>query len=171
MPIEFYLLSVFILIAFYTDVRYSKIPNVLNVVGVAVGLAYHGYQGGVTGFLHACLAAVIGFAILLILYFLKAMEAGDVKLFAAIGALTGVEYVLYCMMYAILYAGLIGVFILLFRREFMKRISRMLKYFLGVIVLRSKDSVQQIAKEDNLRFPFMYAVLPAAITTCYYFIQ
>ncbi|RED63016.1 A24 family peptidase [Cohnella lupini] len=171
MPVEYYLLGIFILVAFYTDVMYSRIPNVLNVAGVSVGLAYHAIQGGWTGFLHAVLAAAAGFVILLFLYFMKAMEAGDVKLFAAIGALTGLEYVLYSLMYSIVYAGIIGVIILLFRREFMQRINRIMKYFFGVILLRNRAAVTQITKENNLRFPFMYAVLPGVITTCYYFIR
>lgn len=170
MQFEFYVLGVFILIAFYTDIMHTKLPNILNTAGLLVGLVYHGMVGGWVGMLHAMLAALIGFAILLLLYFMKAIEAGDVKLFAAIGALTGVQFVLYCLMYSVLYAGLIGVLLLMFRREFMKRISRLLQYFVGVLVLRNKEAINQITKENNMRFPFMYAVLPGVITTCYYFI-
>ncbi|MCD1257217.1 prepilin peptidase [Paenibacillus athensensis] len=171
MPLHLYLLAAFILVAFYFDVMYSKLPNWLNATGFVAGLAHHGIRNGWQGLLHAILAALVGFAILLLLYVMKAMEAGDVKLFAAIGALTGLEFVLYCLMYAIVYAGIIGVLLILFRKEFFLRMRRILRYLFGVLLLRNMTAVKQITKEDNLRFPFMYAVLPAVATTCYYFIH
>ena len=52
------------------DVRYRRIPNWLTVAGVLVGLA-------------------IAFVVYFILYALRAMSAGDVKLMAAVGAIVG----------------------------------------------------------------------------------
>lgn len=166
----FVLLMIFVLIAFYTDVTKQKIPNVLNVCGVLVGLVYHGFRDGGSGLLFSLLGATVGFLALLLLYVLKALEAGDVKLFAAIGALTGVEFTLYSLLYAIVYAGVIGVGLILLRREFVRRIANILRTLVLTVLHKGRENLQEFARDRNhLRFPFMYAVLPAVITTFYYY--
>jgi prepilin peptidase CpaA len=74
------------------DVRYRRIPNWLTVGGVLIGLAmntflYQGWPG-----LRLSLAGFgVGFGVYLVLYALRAMGAGDVKLMAAVGATVGWE--------------------------------------------------------------------------------
>jgi prepilin peptidase CpaA len=79
-----------ILVAAVYDVLYRRIPNWLTAGGVIAGIAlnsfiYRGWPG-----LRLSLAGLtVGFAVYFILYSLRAMGAGDVKLMAAVGALVG----------------------------------------------------------------------------------
>jgi prepilin peptidase CpaA len=73
------------------DVRYRRIPNWLTVAGVLVGLALNAFlDQGRSGLL---VSSLLGLAIALVVYFvlyaLRAMGAGDVKLMAAVGAIVG----------------------------------------------------------------------------------
>jgi prepilin peptidase CpaA len=80
-----------------TDIRTRRIPNILTLGGIVVGIVLHaalGYaDGGSSGALSGAIRALIGIAVcaaMPVLCFAQgSMGGGDVKLFAAIGALTG----------------------------------------------------------------------------------
>jgi prepilin peptidase CpaA len=84
------LLVALILAAGAYDIRYRRIPNWLTISGVLAGLAMNSflYQGW-AGFRLSLLGLAVGFGSYFILYLLRAMGAGDVKLMAAIGAMVG----------------------------------------------------------------------------------
>ena len=75
------------------DVRYRRIPNWLTVTGVLAGLALNGFLAQAQGrsglFVSSLLGLAIAFVVYFVLYALRAMGAGDVKLMAAVGAVVG----------------------------------------------------------------------------------
>ena len=80
-----------VLAAAIHDVRYRRIPNWLTVAGVLVGRALNGFldQGRPGLFASSLLGLAIAFCLYFVLYALRAMGAGDVKLMAAVGAVVG----------------------------------------------------------------------------------
>lgn len=170
MRIEHYLLIILIIVAFIIDIKKQIIPNKLTAIGCLVGLLYHFMNKGVVGLLFSLAGLISGFIALLLLFIFKAIGAGDVKLFAAVGALTGTEFVINSAMYSVIYAGLIGIIILLARKEFMKRMTRMVDYlFHSIILLDFK--FPSLQRKECLTFPFMYAVLPGVLTVYAYLIE
>lgn len=159
----------FLTAAFVTDVRSRKIPNALNLVFILSGLLYQGATGGWEGLLFALKGGAAGFVVLFVLYLLGAVGAGDVKLFAGIGAWTGLLFTAQTLLYSILFAGAIGLGILCWRGEGMKRMRQMFRSLTAAVFLRS---FEPIAAESarNLTFPFMWAVLPGAIVGYFYWI-
>ncbi len=89
--IEAILLALVLTAAVY-DVRYRRIPNWLTLLGVLAGLGLNTflYQGW-PGLRFGLLGLAVAFAIYFVLYALRAMGAGDVKLMAAIGSMVGWE--------------------------------------------------------------------------------
>lgn len=81
--------AVIVLAAAATDIRSRKIPNWLTLSGVIAGLALNGVVGGVAGLKSSFAGMLLGFGSYLVLYCLRAMGAGDVKLMAAVGAILG----------------------------------------------------------------------------------
>jgi prepilin peptidase CpaA len=74
------------------DVRYRKIPNWLSMSGIVLGFAINFAIGPPEGgVLFALKGFAAGFGLYLLLYVLRAMGAGDVKLMGAVGALVGAE--------------------------------------------------------------------------------
>jgi prepilin peptidase CpaA len=73
------------------DVRYRRIPNWLTITGVLAGLALNRFldQGRPGMFVSSLLGLAIAFGVYFVLYALRAMGAGDVKLMAAVGAIVG----------------------------------------------------------------------------------
>src|SRR5690625_3926954 len=79
-----YILAVFILIAFYLDVRYHKIPNWLSMGGILIGFIYHGISDGLSGIVFSLLGVCAGGVIKLLVYLFKVVSAGDVELSTSI---------------------------------------------------------------------------------------
>lgn len=145
--------------AAYTDFRYRMIPNRLTVGGAAVGLLWHGISQGIHGFLSSLAGLAVGFALMFVLYLLGALGAGDVKLFASIGAIGGLEFVFYSSIYAILFAGFIGLVMVLFRKG---KIYELFCVLLNLIWFRSLKPIRELrTRNDLMTFPFMAAVVPA----------
>jgi prepilin peptidase CpaA len=152
-------------VAFATDIVKQKIPNRLTVAGLVAGILLHVITEGVTGAGFAFMGAVLGFAPLVLLYWIHAVGAGDVKLFAALGALTGADFVLQSIMYSLVYAAFISCLILLWRWEWKERGAVIARVLLLFFLWKDTRQLQSFGKSSrNLRFPFMWAVLPAAAT-------
>lgn len=85
--------------AVWSDVKNQRIPNCLVFAGAGLGLLLnsvlpegYGFTSvlpGALGFSKSLLGLALGLAILLPLYMLRAMGAGDVKLMAMVGAFIG----------------------------------------------------------------------------------
>jgi len=73
-------------VAVVSDLRRHRIPNLLILVGLALGLAGQTYSGGISGMGDGLMGLLIGFALFLPMYALGGMAAGDVKLMAMVGS-------------------------------------------------------------------------------------
>lgn len=93
------LLATLLAIAVASDVRTRRIPNVLVLAGMAAGLSLHALLArgaglfdvpfGALGIMPAAGGLVLGLLLLLPMYALSAMGAGDVKLMAMVGSFLG----------------------------------------------------------------------------------
>lgn len=164
LTIPFAAAAVLLIAALLTDLRSMLIPNRLTVSFFAAGCLYQTIVGGWSGLWMGLIGAAAGFVPLFILHMARGIGAGDVKLFAALGVWVGTSTVLQMMMYAILYAGLIGVLLVLFNRPFSRRV------FSGLLLLLHRGAEPR-RKElggwaaGGTTFPFMLAVVPGALTT------
>jgi len=78
-----------VLAAAVFDLRYRRIPNWLVLAGLLAGLAVNTWLAGWSGLRLSGLGIGLAFLVYIPLYALRAMGAGDAKLMAAVGALTG----------------------------------------------------------------------------------
>lgn len=164
-----FMLMLLLIAAFYWDTRWNMIPNWLTVSGSAFGVIYHLTFGGWEGFAYSVSGMIVSGVLFLLLYLFRAVGAGDVKLFAAIGAITGMQFTLYVMMYSIVYAGIIGVLILLFTRTFAQQLFQAGSQLFLFWLSRDFKGLDNFQKRRSTRFAFMYAVAPGVVTTYYYF--
>ncbi|WP_077602597.1 A24 family peptidase [Oceanobacillus sojae] len=165
---HFILLIIFLLVVAYFDISKQRIPNWLNVTGVLAGILYHLFVHQIDGLLQSVFGVLAGGGIMLVLYIFKAIGAGDVKLFAAIGAITGVLFTLYATMYSIVFAGIIGVIILLFTKTIFINMLLAFIHIKESIQKRSLTPLEAFKKNVSNRFPFIFAVIPGVITAFYY---
>jgi prepilin peptidase CpaA len=91
------------------DLLAHRIPNRLTGSLLCLGFLLQFIIAGWSGLGQAALGTLVGLAILLPLYALRAMGAGDVKLLAAIGALLGPHWALVAGIYTLLAGGVLAV--------------------------------------------------------------
>jgi prepilin peptidase CpaA len=93
----------------YYDVRYRRIPNGYVLVTLVCGLVANTIMGGWRGALSSLAGAGIAFCLMLILHLFGALGAGDVKLFASIGAVIGMKMVLPAFAFVVITGGALAV--------------------------------------------------------------
>lgn len=112
-------LAALLLAVAWHDVKRHRIPNALVFGGAAIGLALNGLlpQGlgfnstlpGGLGWLASLQGLGLGLALLLPLYWLRVMGAGDAKLMAMVGAFIGPQGVLGALLAAFLAGGVMAL--------------------------------------------------------------
>jgi prepilin peptidase CpaA len=105
------LLVILVIAAAVIDMRSMRIPNWLTVSGMLLGLAWNTALGSpfYIGFLWALGGLATGLVLLLPLYVLRVMGAGDVKLMAMVGAFLGLPEILYAVLFTFILGGVFAL--------------------------------------------------------------
>jgi prepilin peptidase CpaA len=98
------ILILVVVVAAWHDIRTRHIPNWIPVSGAILGLVFQIWHSGLPGALTCIAGAALGLGIFFPLYMLGGMGAGDVKLFAAVGALVGPS----ALVIVFVFTGLLG---------------------------------------------------------------
>jgi prepilin peptidase CpaA len=95
-------------VAALLDIKERRIPNWVILVGLISGVVLGGFQGP-TQLLISVVGFVAGILALLVPFAFGWVGAGDVKLFAAVGALLGYSRLPRVLFYSCLVAGIIAL--------------------------------------------------------------
>jgi prepilin peptidase CpaA len=117
----------------YYDVRYRRIPNAFVLAALAGGLALNGIFGGLAGVAASLGGCGLAFVLMFILHIFGAMGAGDVKLFAAIGAVTGAQLVVPTFLVVVLTGGLLAVVSIIRAGTVVSTLHRVLQILVGLL--------------------------------------
>lgn len=93
MPIGDLVLISLVAAAVYFDLLNRKIPNFLNFFGIIVGLSLALFGLGRLNIWMSIFGMIIPFVLLFVLFVMKVIGAGDIKLYCAIGTLVGMKVV------------------------------------------------------------------------------
>ena len=98
-----------VLTATVTDVLYRRVPNLLILVSAIIALGLAIDSAGLPGVIHAISGFIAGLALLLPLYALSVLGAGDVKLAAAIGAYSGATGLIQILLASAMAGGILAL--------------------------------------------------------------
>jgi prepilin peptidase CpaA len=116
------------LTAGWIDWKTRRIPNWLTVGGAVLGIALHVVQSGHAGTVLSLIGMSVALIALLPMVLLRAMGAGDWKLMGAMGAILGPVMMLFVLLAAIFFSGIMGVVMMI-------RAKRVKETLLNVFVL------------------------------------
>jgi prepilin peptidase CpaA len=146
--------------AVVSDLRQHRIPNLLVLLGLVVGLASQVLAAGLAGMSNSALGMLIGFGLFLPMYALGGMAAGDVKLMAMVGAFLSPSGALWAGFFSLMAGGLCGFLIVLVRGQLPLTFGR---YWL---MLRSwayfSPQTDEVAGKP---FPYSVAILLGTVSS------
>lgn len=90
------------------DIRTRRIPNFLTFGGALAAFVFHGIAGGFPALGQSALGWLVGVGLLLPIFLLGGMGAGDVKLLGAVGAWLGPNGALWSGVFSIIAGGVLG---------------------------------------------------------------
>jgi prepilin peptidase CpaA len=155
-----------VLLALISDARTYKIKNAIILPFFLFGLVINLYSNGISGAVTSLLAAALPVLLLMILFIMRMLGAGDIKLFSAIGAITGIRFVLYSVAFSFISGGIIALIIMAIRKNGRKRLHHLLEYIkLCFATLSIQPYTDFQNKEDDARFHFSFAIAVGTVVT------
>jgi prepilin peptidase CpaA len=141
-------------VAVVTDLRRRRIFNALTVPVMALGLVLGGAADGFSGLTSATLGLLLGAALFLLPVAFLGRGAGDLKLLAAVGALGGPSFVVWCALLTGVAGAVFAAAVLLSKRRFGMVVGGMA---LDVV------SGQLPAPVSNIRLPYAVPIAAGAL--------
>jgi prepilin peptidase CpaA len=128
----FLLIPLAVVIAYY-DVRYRRIPNAFVLAAFSGGVLMNAILGGLQGVYSSITGCALAFFLMFMFHIFGAMGAGDVKLFAAIGAVIGAPLVVPTFLVVVLTGGLLAVVSIIRAGILITTMQRVLQIFVGML--------------------------------------
>jgi prepilin peptidase CpaA len=156
------LILISVTVAAYFDLRWRRIPNWLVVVTIGAALTWHAVTGGISGFWLSLAGLTVGAGVLLPLFLLRGMGAGDVKLFGALGAAVTYNHVFTVLFISLIVAGVMALVRVVLARALVATLVNIVD-LLGRF-LRGRISPHprvNLANEHALAIPFGVSVAVA----------
>ena len=138
MPVSQELMKLLVLaplaaVVIYYDVRYRRIPNSVVLAALATGLAINTAFGGVPGVISSLQGLGLAFAPMFLMHIFGAMGAGDVKLFAAIGAVLGITMVPMAFVLVVMTGAALAVYSMIRARTVFTTLHGVVRIFVGIL--------------------------------------
>lgn len=117
----------------YMDIRYRRIPNKLVLLTFLGGLALNTIFAGRHGLIASLAGSAIAFGLMFFLHAFGTMGAGDVKLFAAVGAVLGSSLILPTLVVVALTGGVLAICKMIYSRNVGTTMFGVLHFFYGLL--------------------------------------
>ncbi|NLE36994.1 MAG: prepilin peptidase [Pirellulaceae bacterium] len=170
--IPFAVVSLVSLIACVTDVRSFRIPNTITVPLGVSGIVYHGIVYGVAGLQNSILGFLFGGLVLILLYLIGGMGAGDVKLLAASGAWLGIPVIVYVFIVAATLGSLYSLGVLVSQGRLISAVTTIQVAFHQLVALGrhlgTEERVEAIVEQGDRHkrlLPFAVMIAIGVIVT------
>jgi prepilin peptidase CpaA len=120
------ILVALVLTAAIWDLRLRRIPNALSLAGAVCGVALNSFLFGLSGLKESLEGLAIAFGVYFVLYLVRAMGAGDVKLMAAVGSFVGPGNWFFIFLITAVLGGVIALAVLAWRKRLRKTFDNVL---------------------------------------------
>ncbi len=150
--------------AVISDLRHHRIPNLLILTGLALGLAGQLFSGGLGGLGQGLLGGLIGFGLFLLLYAVGGMAAGDVKLMGMVGVFLTPAQALGATAASLMAGGLCGLALVVWRGQLRQTLGRY------GLMLRTQTYLAAVPGEvAGQPFPYAIAILLGTLASGLWF--
>ena len=170
-PIWF--VTITLVVAAVIDGMKLKVPNWITfpmiISGWVYSAAFSPYAGW-EGLMFSLIGTAVGLALLLPLYAIGGMGAGDVKLLAGVGAWVWGTVTLYAFVVSAVVGGIIAILMVVSRRKWGKHQSQFWMICNEILTVKDPDKLAAIAAERKPTMMLLPYGIPIAIGTIGYFV-
>ena len=117
----------------YMDVKYRRIPNKMVLVTLIGGIALNTIFEGTHGLLLSLGGFGLAFGVTLFFHTFGTMGAGDVKLFGAIGAVSGISLVLPTLLVVAITGGVLAIVKMIYSGRARSTMFGVFQFFYGLL--------------------------------------
>ncbi|MEN6465971.1 MAG: prepilin peptidase [Syntrophaceae bacterium] len=164
------LLTIFLIACSIHDLLYFRIPNYLTFTSIPMFFIFHLIYNGFDGVLFAFSGLAIGILLLLPLYLLKMMGAGDVKLMGSIGAALGFSGAVKSFLFSAIAGGVYAVIVLALNHAHRVRLFHRFALMLKTLFIAGNFAYIPPDEEEK-KAKLCYGVAIAAGTISYMFFE
>ena len=132
MPVIWIALPFILAFACYGEIKERRIPNWLTLGGIVLGLGSAAIEGGVQGLSDSTLGLAIAGGLFLPFCLLGVVGGGDMKLMAAVGAITGWPMVLRVVTDTCIAGGLIAIAIMAWNGVLLTTLADVFRIMVGM---------------------------------------
>ncbi|MFO0907647.1 MAG: A24 family peptidase [Isosphaeraceae bacterium] len=165
-----WLVSIVMIEAAVIDGMKLKVPNWLTFHMIAGGLAFSAWHSGSTGLLSSIEGTAVGLAVLLPLYSIGGMGAGDVKLMAGVGAWVGPWLTLQAFIASALVGGIMAVVMVAWTGRYARHWAMFQTIGNEILSIRNPVKLSEIATERKPTMLLLPYGIPMAVGTIAFFI-
>jgi prepilin peptidase CpaA len=141
------------------DVQQRRIPNWLTYPAIGMGVLLRAYYFGWHGLLTALGGCLLAGGIVFVFYAVRAMGAGDLKLLAALGTMTGPRYSLMILMGTALAGGVMALIYAAYRGRLWSTLmntASVMKFHAGAGLQAHPEA--NLDNPEALRLPYGLAI-------------
>jgi prepilin peptidase CpaA len=146
-----------------------RVPNWLTYHLLVAGLAYSAWAGGWPGLAGSLLGAAVGLGLLLPLYAIGGMGAGDVKLLAGVGAWVGCGVTFWAFVTSAVVGGVIALAMVAWSGEYARHWVLFQSIGNEIISVRDPAKLAATAAARKSTMMLLPYAIPLAIGSIVYF--
>ena len=152
-------LATLVVTAATTDIRRRQIPNWLTMSGIGAGFAIHTTLYGWQGLKVAALGFGLAAVVFLPLFLMRWLGGGDVKLMAAVAALTGAENLVVVFVVDALLGGVAALGVVLIRGRLGRTLRNIPRMF-----AKERSGELEAGNEKSTGLPRAVTIAAASLT-------
>ena len=161
--------TITLIVAAWIDGKELRVPNWITFPMIASGWVYCIATMGTEGIWFTLIGTLVGLVVLMPLYLIGGMGAGDVKLMAGVGAWVGAYITFQAFCWSAIVGGVIAVLMVMWRNAWAKHSSQFFKILNEIFSIGNPEKLSEIAAERKPRMFLLPYGIPIAIGTIAYF--
>jgi prepilin peptidase CpaA len=164
-----WLVTATLVVAAVIDGWKLKVPNWITLPMIVSGWVYSTWFYGMSGLGWSLAGTAIGLGLLLPLYAIGGMGAGDVKLLAGVGAWVWGTVTLYSFCLSAVIGGVIALLMVAYRRGWQKHRNQFVMILDEVTTIRDPVQLSTLAAQRKSSMLLLPYGIPIALGTILYF--
>ena len=170
-----WVVTITLIVAAVVDGFELRVPNWLTFPFVVSGWLYSAVFASSLGmpWYESCgwslLGTLVGLALLLPMYMIGGMGAGDVKLLAGVGAWIHVTHTFYAFAVSAVIGAVLAILMVLYRRDWNKHVSQFWMIVNEVLTIKDPEQLATIAADRKSSMLLLPYGIPIAMGTIAYF--